>query len=524
MNLIIIDDEKLMVKSIKEHYDWSSLQIDQVFTAYDINSAKEIFDKEQMNIMLCDIEMPGGNGIELYRWVKENHPNVLNIFLTCHADFKYAKEALSLGSFEYILKPIPYSDLEVTIKKAVEQVHVWQKVEDLTSHGKQWLTNEKRLIEQFWQDVLLGKISGERKDLVAIAELRKLSLEIPDEFELILLNLFKLGSEFERWDPVLQEFTIKNIFTEMFIGNRRGYLISIGKGRYAALMHDSEGIRQKEMDAIYEKFSNYLQETFDIQVFGLLGNDIGLSELSVTIKLMLKIEGNMVLYEAKMLHLSGIDDNAVEYISPNLTLWNELVFHNEPDRLKEEVKRYMEGLGARRAVNSDILNLLYHDVIHILYGYLANRGIDGASLLKDQSFKASYSEATGSMKYMEVWLDELIDKTFVYADMVDEKKEIVDRITDYIDHHIAEEINREQLAVLVYLNPSYMARLFKKGTGQSLTDYITDVRMNRAKEYLTQTSMSISEIAVKTGYPNFSYFSRVFKKYYEVSPSEMRAQ
>lgn len=94
MNLLIVDDEWYAVKGLSEGVDWADSGIGQVFTAFSVPAAKELVQSNEVNVVLLDIEMPGQNGLLLARWLQETHPNIKILFLTGHANFDYAKEAL----------------------------------------------------------------------------------------------------------------------------------------------------------------------------------------------------------------------------------------------------------------------------------------------------------------------------------------------------------------------------------------------------------------------------------------------
>lgn len=105
------------------------------------------------------------------------------------------------------------------------------------------------------------------------------------------------------------------------------------------------------------------------------------------------------------------------------------------------------------------------------------------------------------------------------------KKSILkeEKVKTYIETHFKEELTRESLASEVFMNPDYLSKLFKKNTGSSLMDYVTKVRIERAKELLERTVLTISEIAIETGYSNTAYFTKMFKKYTNgVTPREYR--
>ena len=105
MKLLIVNDEILTAETMKEEIPWKQYGIDEVYTAYDAEAGKERIQEYDPDIMLCDIEMPGENGLALLRWVRENRKEMECVFLTCHASFAYAREAISLGCQDYILIP-----------------------------------------------------------------------------------------------------------------------------------------------------------------------------------------------------------------------------------------------------------------------------------------------------------------------------------------------------------------------------------------------------------------------------------
>ena len=105
MNVLIINDEKWTADMIREDVSWEKCGIHKVFTAYDAASAREQIKQGDIQILLCDIEMPGENGIQLMHWVREHEYEIECIFLTCHANFSYAQEAVKLNCLDYILMP-----------------------------------------------------------------------------------------------------------------------------------------------------------------------------------------------------------------------------------------------------------------------------------------------------------------------------------------------------------------------------------------------------------------------------------
>ncbi len=141
-------------KGLRKPVDWERIGVSEVHTAYNVHDAKRVFAQHSIDLLLCDIEMPQGSGLELLAWVKVNHSAAESIFLTCHADFHYAKQAVQLGSFDYLLKPVPIPELESVIARAIAKRDESSKKEEYSRYGQCWVQHQPLLIERFWLDIL----------------------------------------------------------------------------------------------------------------------------------------------------------------------------------------------------------------------------------------------------------------------------------------------------------------------------------------------------------------------------------
>lgn len=147
MNALITDDELIAVNGMLAGIDWKSCGIEKVYTAYNAEDAKKICEEQKIGILLCDIEMPGENGIDLVRWLREYHPEIECLFLTCHADFKYAVEAVHLGCRDYLVKPVPYVEIEEALKRIGNQISCREENRQLAVYGRQWIQEKKEKSE-----------------------------------------------------------------------------------------------------------------------------------------------------------------------------------------------------------------------------------------------------------------------------------------------------------------------------------------------------------------------------------------
>ena len=116
ISILIVDDDKLLVEKLEETVNWSGIGIDMVFTANNIRQAQKLLEEYPIEMLLCDIDMPQGNGLELLEWIRYKKLDIECTFLSSYANFAYAQMALKLSSREYLLKPISNADLETALQ------------------------------------------------------------------------------------------------------------------------------------------------------------------------------------------------------------------------------------------------------------------------------------------------------------------------------------------------------------------------------------------------------------------------
>ncbi len=142
MILLIVNDIVMEAKTMASDIPWSEYQITEVYTAYSASGAREIIQNHTIDILLSDIEMPDENGLSLIHWIQDNNYDIDCILLTCHADFEYAREGLSLGCMDYITLPAKYEDIAASVQKVCIRRQQHQDEKRLQDYGKNWLANQ----------------------------------------------------------------------------------------------------------------------------------------------------------------------------------------------------------------------------------------------------------------------------------------------------------------------------------------------------------------------------------------------
>lgn len=122
MNVLVVDDQPEVVRGVISGVDWSALPVDKIFSAFSVREAQGVMEREEIHILLCDVEMPPTNGFALLRWARQQVPGLACIFLSAHAEFGYAQEAMKLGGFDYILQPAPYEEIGQAVARAAGKV------------------------------------------------------------------------------------------------------------------------------------------------------------------------------------------------------------------------------------------------------------------------------------------------------------------------------------------------------------------------------------------------------------------
>lgn len=363
MIVLIVDDQEKILEATKKLVDWEKLHVDIVFTANSALAAKKILKEQKVDIMLTDIEMPGEDGIALQKWQAENYPYVYCIFLTSHANFSYAKEAIRGGAFDYIVQPASIPEIEETIARCLQ--HLEQR-----TYYMQKSSRYDALTEQ-------TECPEERK---------------PDSS--------RWGKWLIRGDYVLLRNQAVNL---LHLAEKDGYLTI----RY----------RQQMIHAFLEACS-------------------------------------VACYEKK------VEQDA--FFSEQFTYEDMLQSFHSDEELTDAIDKCLHNCGKKLAE-------------------------------KEGREEENYTV-----------------------------QERIREVMRYLEENMDRMISRREAAKYVFLNEDYFSRMFRKETGMGFKEYLLKIKMDYAGKLLANTTMSVTLIASKVGYENFTNFSQMFRKVMGTTPTEYR--
>lgn len=140
MNLLIVDDEAIAIEGIKVNVNWELLKFEHIYEANSMQQAMSLLAAMDVDVMLCDIEMPNGSGLDLIEWVKTHYPEIVCIILSCHGEFDFARQAVSLACLDYILKPATPEALMEVLGRAQQKVHELEKDARYRKYGEDYMS------------------------------------------------------------------------------------------------------------------------------------------------------------------------------------------------------------------------------------------------------------------------------------------------------------------------------------------------------------------------------------------------
>jgi two-component system response regulator YesN len=530
MNILIFDDDISTVQMLKSRIDWERIGIRRIYPAYNINQAKEAFNREpSIDIMLCDIEAPGGTGIDLLRWVREQSLNAENIFLTNHAEFCYAQEAIQLGCVDYIMKLSPMSVIEEAIQRAVSRVKLNRILLQSKFFEEYWSDNHCIVTEQFWKEVLQRNMAFGRNETETMVKKMKADVDLDEEYMLILISYSRFQNLSAKMDDLSLKYVIKNIALQIIMNQEEsGNIIYIEKGikTYFSLVLEktkAEKIGLSNLKKNCNDFISFCNSNLECNINCYFGGFAHLEEVGVLESKLEEMDINNVCIANKVFELSEYENNMKESKPelPDMAQWADMLKRNEKSSLFISVKNYIEEATRNSQINAAFLDDFQQDFMQMLFSVLEHHHIQAHKMFLDEKSKILYIKAVNSLYDMVKWVDYSINKASDCINEIVKMKSVISQIKEYIELNFDKCISRNDIADKFYLNPDYLSRTFNKETGQSITEYQAKLRIDRAI-LLIQSGMSISEAAARVGYDNYSYFSTVYKKFEGISPSEFR--
>lgn len=519
---LIVDDDIPTTEVICERVNWQSFGVDEVYTAHNINDAKKVIIQHGPQLVLCDIEMPMGTGLDLIRWVRGEELGSKFVFITCHENFSYATQAMDYEAVAYITKPFQLHKTQAAISKAVEAI---RREQHAKKRDSQWQESQESVEELFWRDLLYGFMSSSRESLTTEIANRGLDFSPDDTFGVMLVSVGRAQLEDGDWSNNTAKYALRNLSSEVILGRldtSRAFAYSHNH-YYLVLLVWEKPQTVEQIQSNSKQLVQTLAEYFHAKASCYISGEVPLEELAkMRERLELSNLENVAGYSCVLLgedRAAPVNDGVQALDSE---LLRTLLAEDRGVAAIDAVRIHLESLSAAGNLNRDLLRNFLQDYTQIVYALLYEKDIQARKLFDDWSSQALVQTSENSVFDAIRWISHLTTTSLRYIKESQQSATIMDKIVSYIKENYMYDISRDDIAAHVYLTPNYVSKIFKATQGCYLKDFINDVRITHAKELLRSTQMSVSEVAAATGFDNFSYFSTLFRKATGASPSNYR--
>lgn len=519
MKMLIADDDIATIEMIERVYDWSKLGIGQILRAYNGAVARELIEREKPDVVLCDIGMPQSSGLDVLKWVHENQVDTEFIFLTCYASFEYARDAVRYGASNYLTKPFAPEELQAVVQEAVARLERRRSTED--SAGRRRFTTNMIL-----NNIYKGGLGTDRERIGQMLRTWDCGFDAPDRFRAVYATADKTQALQHEWRAETFQYAFRHLALEAVADELQMELaLDTWEGPYYTILLflPAERFTEYALAARCEDFVRMCVRHLNCSPVCLIGDVVPFYELHPYCqdmdKMMRKarfLKGRTLLYREQ-----AARKNDCEYNMDRELLQNSLQQKNKP-ALMDYVGALVNDILQKGTAGDELLHRLHQDLLQAFYAYLQENNIEAHILFRDEPMRELNEQAERSALEMMRFVSSMYDSVLAALESVAAPTGIITSIKQYIREHFRENINREEMAAFVFITPNYLSKLFRSETGMTLREYVNQCRIREAKRLLANTELTISEIALETGFENMSYFSTVFKKACGVGPLAWR--
>ncbi len=528
LKVFLVEDEIVMREGMKNNIDWTGQGFEFVGDASDGELAYPMIQKSRPDILITDIKMPFMDGLELSRLVKKELPDTKIILVSGYDEFQYAKEAIEIGITDYLVKPVTGAQLMEALKR----------VERKISEEKQ--KKEKRLENEFAKSRKLFRrlVSGKHSLSELLGESRELGIELTaDCYNILLLQFFPEDDSNEALAAV-QKLMERLAEEER---SRQRICLFRQDGEEAAILlkgsdeNDLAGLTEYITTIIETKLKNEDRITF----YGVLGNPVGrLGDLKNCYAQANQEFSNRYFRERNQF-VRAKGENAQANEAQELDLKNLNVANLDRRKLeqflstgtKSEVPEFLEeyfaAMGEQNVQSFLFRQYVLMDFYVITAGFLEKIGCSGSELAERCGDTREMTAVSGTLAETRNYLIKVLETAIGMREAATENRyrDIIKKAKDYIEENYdKDEISLNTVAAKVGLSPSHFSTIFGQEMGETFVEYLTKVRMEKAKELLRTTSKKTTDIAFLVGYRDAHYFSNLFKKTQGCTPREYRGR
>lgn len=539
LKIFLAEDEVIVRETIKRMIPWENLGFELVGEAADGEMALPLLLRQKPDLLITDIKMPFMDGLTLAKVAKKEIPGLKVVILSGYDDFNYAKQAINIGVEDYLLKPITKNALIERLTEIRSRYeHEKTQKEYYEKFHREMQAYEKNSSRDFFEALVRGSM-----DMMEIyRRSEKLGLDIVAEAYNVLIFTMNCEEDFSgqregysEWEAesleLLEEFFSENTSAMLFRCNIFSYGVLI-KGQ-------KETIEENTRSCVSE-----IQRIFDRkeqkrQWFVAAGEPVErLSQIQKSYYSASRAFSQRYLYDENILYYDEMasmekknvteDDSTylqkVDVNALNPAILQKFLSNGLLEETENFVKDYFYAIGQEPLESLVFRNYVTLNVRFSVMSFLKEIGCDTRTLEQEDT-EDVLSESSKSLENAIAYAEKIISQAIALRDQNsgNKNRSILKTAVDFIDsHYMEEDMSLNKVANAANVSANHFSALFSQNMGQTFIEYLTNLRMNKAKEYLRCTSMRSSEIAGEIGYKDAHYFSYLFKKTQGMTPSDYR--
>lgn len=547
--LLIVDDEPFITDGLFRYFgNIGHLSLD-VYKAYSAEEALDWLNRAKLDIVISDIQMDGMSGLQLLREIHDTWPMCRVIFLSGHHEFEYAYNAIHMGVVSYILKSEGDEAILEAVEKCIEEIEKSTRNRELIVKANEQASRSLPLLRQ---EYLTGLLQGEKVSPEARQKhFNELQIPLDAQYPLLLIG-GRIDHASSGLPPSEKDRALSGvqIAFEEYLGHSTISAAITWERRFLLWMIQPTSKSLHEEAWVWDKTVLFIK--------GMLETIQSACKQSLGLSLSLILDGKpsgweeipdryfhmkrVITYGAGAEFQMALTD--MEFFKSERQILSES--HSKQIKIQsyigkiELLKSYLEN-GQRNEffpLLSEMAECLaeyeiseyylcheLHQSICLMFLSHINRWDLRKALEAEINLGFLFSQKEGADT------EQVYDKFIHLGEMIFQMQKseqkcrmdnLIVSVHRYIHEHLNEDLSLVTLAEKVYLNPAYLSRLYKQITGKNISEYIGEMRMNKAKKLLQKNELKINEIAVQVGYESAAHFSRLFKKATSRTPQEYR--
>ena len=537
IKVFLVEDEMVIRRGIKNSIDWEKEGYIFCGEASDGELAYPMIIKEKPDILITDIRMPFMDGLELCKLVKKELPNIKILILSGYDEFDYAKEAIRLGVTEYLLKPISSGKLLEALNGVSESIRREKEDKDLVrKYMEEMRENTEHEKQKFFEQMIAGNLSMAD----ALETGKKYEMNLSAGMYNLLLFRFTLGEENRKSGELLgeAEYAIEKL-TE-----RLEYVFEFQRGVEGwafLLMADNEEQMSERVKELSKDLEEIMKNYSTIAYFGGIGQPVARlreleesfreAERALAARFTMELNRIISVEDIRMAQnvdtLDDIEITSFGEIEKTRTMLEKFLNNGAEDEIDEFVDVYINELPEENLKSVLMRQYIIMDAYIVMMSFCEKiEGIEGEMQAQSEELKNSM-KTIQTLEEIKNYIRMLLKKIIGVRDTISGRRypNIIEIAKDQIRKtYMSDEISLNTIAAEVGMSPSYFSSIFSKEMGKTFVEYLTEIRMDRAKELLMCSSMKTSEIGYEVGYKDPHYFSYIFKKTQNCTPKEFRAR